>query len=100
MTDSPDTYPPYVSNGPASLVEGRTTDSAGVVEVTVERTADLDEALENAISLVTSVAKRRLIGIMVTREGAGRYVVRAHPEVPYGLIRQRHATGGLDDELP
>lgn len=30
-------------------------------------------------------------GIMNTRTGEGCYVVRAHPEVPYGLIQQRYA---------
>jgi hypothetical protein len=64
-----------------------------MLEVMVESAADLDEVLENAIALISKAAKRHQVGIMITRTGVGRYVVRAHAEVPYGLIRQRHASG-------
>jgi hypothetical protein len=59
--------------------------------------ADLNEALKNAIKSGNQGCDTPPIGIMVTRTGAGRYIVRAHPEVPYGLIRQRHI-GARSDE--
>ncbi|MCU1515296.1 MAG: hypothetical protein JWQ75_17 [Pseudarthrobacter sp.] len=100
MTKFPQTLPAPIPDWPAGPIEGEGTRSPGVVEVNVQSAADLDEALDNAIALVTNAAKRHQIGIMVTRTGEGRYVVRAHPEVPYGLIRQRHAMGGIDGDAP
>lgn len=64
--------------------------SSGVVEVKVERAADVDEALHDAITLVLEPAMERRTGIMVTRIDAGRYTVQVHPEVPAGIIRQRY----------
>jgi hypothetical protein len=61
----------------------------GVVEVKVARAAELDEALHNAVALVLKTAMEHKTGILMTRMGAGRYTVQAHPEVPVGLIRQR-----------
>lgn len=64
--------------------------SPGSVEVRVDHAAHIDTALEEAISVVSPAAAEHQIGIMVTRVGAGVYMVRAHPEVPYGLTRQRY----------
>lgn len=63
----------------------------GMLEVNVSSAAELDEALENAVSLVMESATHHKIGVMITRIGIGSYVVRAHPAVPYGLVRQQHA---------
>ena len=41
-----------------------------------------------AIDQVTPAASRNDMGIMVTEIQEGHFVVRAHPEVPYGLIRR------------
>lgn len=62
----------------------------GVVEVKIERAMDLDEALQDAVTLVLKVAMEHQTGIMVTRMDVGRYIVQTHPEVPVGLIRERH----------
>jgi hypothetical protein len=62
----------------------------GMVEVYVERASQVDESLIEAIALVTTAATNNRIGIMITRLDVGRYIVRAHPEVPFGLTRERH----------
>ena len=62
----------------------------GMLEVHVEKAADVDPALEEAIAQITETAKRHETGVMVTRTGPGHYIVRAHPAVPYGYIRQQH----------
>jgi hypothetical protein len=62
----------------------------GMLEVNVKKAADVDKALEDAITRVTEAAKHHQTGVMVTRIGPGRYIVRAHPAVPYGLTRQQH----------
>ncbi|MDF2049582.1 hypothetical protein [Arthrobacter sp. Cr_A7] len=63
----------------------------GMLEVNVANVEELDEALEKAISTIRRAATYYRVGVMVTRTGPGSYVVRAHPEVPYGLIRQQHS---------
>lgn len=60
----------------------------GMVEVHTENVADIDASLEEAIKVVTLAAERHHMGILVTRIQSGRYVVRAHPLVPAGLVRQ------------
>ncbi|PTT67099.1 hypothetical protein [Arthrobacter sp. HMWF013] len=63
----------------------------GMLEVNVKSAAELDRALEEAIDQTMKAAVHHGTGIMVTRIGTGRYIVRAHPTVPYGLVRQDHA---------
>lgn len=62
--------------------------SPGMLEVNVHEAGD--NALEEAITHVTEAATRHQTGVMVTRIGPGRYIVRAHPAVPFGLTRQQH----------
>lgn len=62
----------------------------GMVEVMVEGPGGIDRELENAVAAVKDAAIRHRTGIMITRTGPGNYVVRAHPSVPFGLIRQRY----------
>jgi hypothetical protein len=62
----------------------------GMVEVNVQNAAKVDSALDEAIALIMETAAQHRMGILVTRTGAGSYIVRAHPTVPYGLIRQQH----------
>lgn len=62
----------------------------GMVEVNVQSAAEVDSALDEAIALIRETAAHHRMGILVTRTGAGSYIVRAHPTVPYGLIRQQH----------
>ncbi|BCW05773.1 MULTISPECIES: hypothetical protein [unclassified Arthrobacter] len=62
----------------------------GMLEVQVKDASEVDNALEEAISVVQKAARKHRIGILVTRIETGRYIVRAHPAVPFGLIRQRH----------
>lgn len=64
--------------------------SPGMVEVRVESTHEVDQALENAVGTVKDAAIRHNTGIMITRTAPGQYIVRAHPSVPFGLIRQQH----------
>jgi len=61
-----------------------------MVEVNVSSATELDDALEDAVTLVKESAIHYRIGVMITRIGPGSYTVRAHPGVPYGLIRQQH----------
>lgn len=72
---------------PAQSGEQRLT---GVLEVNVIKPEELDQKLQEAIEVVTRTAAHHHIGVLVTRTGVGRYIVRAHPAVPYGLIRQQH----------
>ena len=60
----------------------------GMVEVNVNSAAD--PALDEAIALIRETAAHHRMGVLVTRTGAGIYIVRAHPAVPYGLVRQQH----------
>ena len=60
----------------------------GMMEVQVERAAELDQALTEAVDIISKAANEHRTGIMITRIGVGQYVVRAHPDVPFGLTRQ------------
>lgn len=62
----------------------------GMVEVHVEMASEVDQALTEAVAQVTKAATSNRIGIMITRLDAGRYMVRAHPQVPFGLTRQQY----------
>lgn len=62
----------------------------GMLEINVNHGPEVDSALEKAIERVKSAAFHRRTGIMVSRVSAGRYIVRAHPQVPFGLTRQRY----------
>ncbi len=64
--------------------------SPGVVEVRVDDAIDVDNALEEAVAAVKDSAIRHHTGILVTKTGPGRYTVRAHPAVPFGLTRQQY----------
>jgi hypothetical protein len=61
-----------------------------MVDISVHDASQLDHALNDAIETVKAAAIRHETGIMITRTGPGRYIVRAHPAVPFGLIRQQH----------
>ncbi|MDQ0801461.1 hypothetical protein [Arthrobacter sp. SLBN-112] len=63
----------------------------GMVEVNIDQPSDADQALNEATETVTEAATRYQMGIMITRTGPGRYIVRAHPAVPFGLIRQQYS---------
>lgn len=60
-----------------------------MIEVTAANSSDIGKALEDAVEAVTKAAAHHGTGIMITQTGAGKYIVRAHPHVPPGLIRQR-----------
>lgn len=65
-------------------------EQSGMLEVQVKDASEVDTALEEAILVVQKAAFKHRTGILVTRIATGRYIVRAHPAVPFGLIRQRH----------
>ncbi|WP_458112846.1 hypothetical protein M1D88_01385 [Arthrobacter sp. R1-13] len=67
-----------------------TRPSPGMLEISVTKAEEVDQAIRDAIGEVSEAATQYRMGILVTRIGAGRYIVRAHPAVPYGLIRQKH----------
>jgi hypothetical protein len=69
--------------------------SPGMVEVGVGAASDIDPTLEKAIQSVSQAAIQHKTGIMVTRTGTGRYVVRAHPAFPSGL-----SASGTDEVGP
>ncbi|MFC8521414.1 MULTISPECIES: hypothetical protein [Micrococcaceae] len=64
--------------------------STGVVEVRIEDASQVDKALDEAVAAVKDSAIRHHTGILVTKTGPGRYTVRAHPAVPFGLTRQQY----------
>ncbi|MDQ0924699.1 hypothetical protein QF038_003207 [Pseudarthrobacter sp. W1I19] len=63
--------------------------SAGMVEVRVREAGQARDAVADAILMVREAADRYSTGIMITGLGEGWYVVRAHPAVPHGLVRER-----------
>ena len=62
----------------------------GMVEINVANMREPEEELANAVAIVTESASFHKVGVMITRIGTATYVVRAHPAVPYGLVRQQH----------
>lgn len=62
----------------------------GTIEVSVKDSAQLDQALNDGIAGVMAAATLHHTGVLVIRTAPGRYVVRAHPEVPYGLTQQQY----------
>lgn len=71
-------------------METSVLETPGMLEIHVEHAFGVDEALTTAIDVVQKAAVEHRTGILVTRIGAGRYIVRAHPAVPFGLVRQQH----------
>ncbi|MCY1237845.1 hypothetical protein D9M72_505570 [compost metagenome] len=61
----------------------------GMLEVHVTPGADVDQTLDEAIAAIAESAEHHKTGVLVTRLDAGSYIVRAHPTVPHGLIRQQ-----------
>lgn len=68
----------------------QTYPSPGMVHVSVDNASHIDPALNDAVETVKAAAICHQTGIMITRIGPGRYIVRAHPAVPFGLIREQH----------
>lgn len=62
--------------------------SPGMLEVNVPANEDERRALKEGIEAVTPAAIRHGVGILVTEITAGRYIVRAHPAVPSGYVRE------------
>lgn len=61
----------------------------GMLEVNVNSAIEVARALEQAIATITETAKHHGMGVLVTCVGAGSYIIRAHPGVPYGVVRQQ-----------
>jgi 6-phosphogluconate dehydrogenase (decarboxylating) len=59
-----------------------------MMEVHVSSAGEADLALDRAVAVIAEAAKHHRTGVLVTRIGAGHYIVRAHPAVPYGLVRE------------
>ena len=74
----------------ATRIPERRHDLTGMVEVHVEKASQLQAALEDAVGKVSAAAAEYRVGIMITRIDTLVYVVRAHPAVPVGLIRQQY----------
>lgn len=60
-----------------------------MVEVRVQDKDQLQQALAEAVRTVSEAAERYGTGIMITELGEGYHVVRAHPAVPFGLVREQ-----------
>ena len=73
---------------PASRAESASERLPGMLEVNVASADEVERALEEAIAVITQIARHHQVGILITRTGACTYIVRAHPAVPFGLIRQ------------
>lgn len=78
---------------PSARAESANERLPGLLEVNVESGDDVERALEEAIAVITQIARHYRVGILITRTGAFTYVVRAHPVVPFGLIRQHRGQG-------
>ncbi|MEV7606002.1 hypothetical protein AB0N65_11240 [Paenarthrobacter sp. NPDC089322] len=63
----------------------------GMLEVHAATAEELDQKLKEAIDIVARAAAHHHIGVLVTPTGPARYIVRAHPAVPYGMVRQQPA---------
>lgn len=61
----------------------------GMLEVVVADALAEDRALEEAITCVAEAAVLHGVGVLVTKVSTRRYIVRAHPEVPAGMVRRR-----------
>lgn len=68
----------------------RRHDLTGMVEVQVEKASELNAALEDAVATVSRAASEHRTGILITGINASAHVVRPHPGVPFGLIRQQY----------
>ncbi|CAH0201556.1 hypothetical protein SRABI83_01918 [Arthrobacter sp. Bi83] len=66
------------------------TETPGMLEVHAKHAYEVDDALTKAIDVVKIAATEHKTGILISRIDTGRYIVRAHPAVPFGLVRQRH----------
>lgn len=71
-------------------IDTQELETPGMLEVNVKHAFEVDDALIKAIDVVQKAAIEHRTGILVTRTDAGRYIVRAHPAVPFGLVRQQH----------
>lgn len=63
----------------------------GMLEVSVAAHSTGAGALDDAVAVVSVAAAEHKIGILISRIGEDWYIVRAHPSVPYGLVRQAMA---------
>lgn len=61
----------------------------GMLEINVSTPAEVESTLEEAVQSVSGAAAHYGMGILITRIGGGRYVVRAHPHVPEGFVRRQ-----------
>lgn len=61
------------------------------MEITVFDPNTRDQKLDSAVQLALDHAQRTREGILVTQESYSNYTVSTSSEVPYGLIRERHA---------
>ncbi|SDT61806.1 hypothetical protein SAMN04489743_3986 [Pseudarthrobacter equi] len=81
--NSPQTAPTaHAASGPGALRP------IGMLEVSAAAHSTGPDALDDAVAVVSVAAAEHRIGILISRIGEDRYVVRAHPSVPYGLVRQ------------
>lgn len=71
-------------------IDTQELETPGMLEVHVKHAFEVDDTLTKAIDAVQKAAVEHRTGILVTRIAAGRYIVRAHPAVPFGLVRQQH----------
>ena len=71
-------------------------ETPGMLEIHVSQASEVDDALTTAIGVVQKAAIKHQTGILVTKVEAGRYIVRAHPAVPYGLVRHLDEPSAAD----
>lgn len=78
--------PPQARHEPVDIGDG--FPRPGTLEVLATSASGLPDALANAVDVVSRAADEHRIGILISRIGTNHYIVRAHPGVPYGMIRQ------------
>lgn len=74
------------------IIETSVLKTPGMLEIHVKHASEVDDALAKGIEIIEKAAVEHRTGVLVTRIEAGRYIVRAHPAVPFGLVRQEYET--------
>ena len=81
---------PSATTRPDRADASGTPRSPGMLEVTATEASGRSDALAKAIAVVSRAADEHCTGILISRIGLDRYIVRAHPAVPYGLVRHSY----------
>lgn len=80
---------PLLVRAPLLLGGGSENIPPGMLEVTLSQMGEGRTSLDIAVEQVSEAAQLHGTGVMITRIAKDRYIVRAHPAVPCGFVRQQ-----------